>query len=199
MDDNVEGSLLFGAVVGGLFALAQGAAEKQKLTHGQLQDINRFSEAFTQLQKIVEDKSIVAIYNIFNGSKTETNRSEILKEIDDHLQTNESYIGIIDNFSTTLNQVMSPRFTAERANPKTHEIQAQLSALTELPTRIEALLQKRIALLRLIRNSMDYIVIGKTKELKPEDAAALKNLVQELKALETRITSMLTNSRLLKQ
>lgn len=193
MDKNTKKSLLFGAVVGGLFALGRNAGEKQKLTPGQLKDVDALGAAFVQLQNAASDRSISDTGKLIAEKGPEKKYSDILAYLVVRIHAQEDYLAVIDNFKNRLDQVLSTRFTAERANAKTHEVQSQFSSLAPLPDRMEEFINKRIQILRHIQHMYLYISNGEAEKSKPEDDAALQTLVGEYQALELRTTGLLKN------
>jgi hypothetical protein len=76
MDKNLKNSLLFGAAVGGLFALLRNAGEKQKLTPLQLKGINDLSDIFVKVGDIVsENLSLAPVYTQVKELEPKNNTS----------------------------------------------------------------------------------------------------------------------------
>lgn len=196
MDKNTKNSLLFGAVVGGLFALGRNAAEKQKLTPNQLKDINAFKENMTRLQGIVSDQSLAEAFNLTKQHETDKQYASVLAKIDERIQAHYSYLGLVDSFGAALNHILSPSFTAQRSNANTAKAQSNFSSLSPLPQLMGAFINKRIEILRLVQKSLGYIAAGEATDFKPDDAALLRSLVGELKSLEARVVGMLESANL---
>jgi hypothetical protein len=115
----------------------------------------------------------------------------VIIKIDEGIHAHELYLGQIDHFKAILNQVLSTRFTAERANANTHKLQSNFSSLSPLPDLLESFVNKRIEILRLIRIGLGYIAAGESNDFKPADASRLQSLVGEVRTLETRAIALL--------
>lgn len=194
MDKITKNSLLFGGIVGGLFALGRNAGKKQLLTPGQVNDLNQLKEAAVRLQSITTDKSLAEVFKLAKQHEVDKKYDEVFTKIDKEIQAGQSSIGLIDSFRGNLNQVLSPRFTAERANANTHKVQSDFSSLTPLPDLMEALINKRIEILRLIKKGLEYIGVGEAKDFKPDDEALLRSSISEMKTLEARTITLLQNA-----
>jgi hypothetical protein len=193
MDKNLKNSLLFGGIVGGLFALGRNAGKKQLLTPGQINDLNRLKEATVRLQNIAADKPLTDVLTLAKQHEADKKYEEVFVKIDGEIRTQQAYLGLIDTFKEALNQVLSPRFTAERANANTHKAQSNFSYLSPLPDLIETLVNKHIEILRLIRKGLGYFAAENVNDFKPDDDALLRSLINEMKALENRIVGLLQN------
>ena len=75
-------------------------------------------------------------------------------------------------------------------------MQSQFAPLAALPERIDAVIGKRLAILRLLQTVFGYIKTGDAAEFKPEDAQLLRTLTDDLKTAEARAAILLTNSDL---
>ncbi|MBU6321302.1 MAG: hypothetical protein KGI78_00390 [Patescibacteria group bacterium] len=193
MDRITKNSLIFGGLVGGAVALAQNAAEKRRLTNGQVKDLEALKEAFNRLQDFAKFISFVETLEFIKEHEPEREYALIGEHLSTKLQELESGRAIIDAFRTRLNQVLSPRFTAERANDKTHEVQANFSQLTPVPERLETMLEKRVEMLKLLQTGYAYIASGEADDLESTDRKKFSALAAESKALEGRTMVILGN------
>jgi hypothetical protein len=193
MDNGTKNSLIFGGLVGGLYALARNSGEKRNLTNGQVKDLNALKDAFAQLQSVITLVSLTSVFDVIKRNEPEKKYGEIIAYVDEQAHINEGGIAVIDNFKNRLDQVLSNRFTAERANAKTHEVQSHFASLVGLSDKLGAFVNNRSEILRLVSRVFAYIKAGEATDFKSEDASTLRTLVEKSKALETQAVSILKN------
>lgn len=190
MDKNLRNSLLFGAAVGGLFALGRHTKEKQQLTETQLKDINALEAAFRRLQGIPDNNSLNDWMPLAKIGEKDKQYGEVVAFLDGQIRAQEFGLGLVDSFKAALNLVLSSVFTTERANAKAHQVQSGFSTLSLFPAQMEALVMKRIETLRLVRRSI-LSLSAEQPDIKPEDKMALSSFTDDLNLLERRVTSIL--------
>ena len=192
MDEELKNSLIFGAVVGGLFALGRHAGDKQKLTGEQLQSINELNESFIKLQNsIIGSLSLVPIYVSIKELEPNKQYKEIVAHIEKDIQKDAGNLGLVKSFKSKLQYVLSGGFTTQKNNAKAHKSQSLFSQLQELPDILALLFEKRTQILRLMQKVFGYIEAGESSDFKPDDAVLLKTYVSEFNALEKQAESLL--------
>ena len=73
MDRGTKNSLLFGALVGGIYALGRNAAKKQNLTDGQKRDLEALKNAFASVQSAGSRDALVSVYDLVKQKEPEKN------------------------------------------------------------------------------------------------------------------------------
>lgn len=193
MDKNLKNSLLFGAAVGGIFALVRGAGEKQKLTANQLKSLNDLKDAFAKVvNALTGHTALTLVYEKIKELEPQKQYKQIIAFIETEIQSDAEKIGLIKSFKSRLQYVLSGRFTEERNNAKAHESQAFFTPLRELPDLLESLLEKRAEILRLLQKSFHYIEAGESTDLKPEDQSLLRSCVSSFQALDKQATVLVS-------
>ena len=190
MKKSTRNSLLFGLAVGGLFTALRKAGEKTKLTDGQLRDINSLKDTFTRLEQALAEHIELAPVHVFLREKQETKSyQDIEMFLGSEIQTNRTCIGMCTDLESRLKYVLSGRFTADRANAKTHEVQSFFLSFKRFPEVVELLLEKRIEILTKMKRAYAYIEAGESADFKPEDARELHSLVSEFSILSKDVSN----------
>jgi hypothetical protein len=192
MDKNTKRALIFGGVVGGLFALFRHVGEKTKLTKEQLNDINILNSEFTQLKNSLSGYlEFTQVYAFIKEKQPLKQYPEINTCLENQIQANTNQITAIKNFKNKLEYVLSANFTADKANAKTHQIQSFFLKLKDFPALAESLLIQRINILRLMAKAFAYISRGEVEDFKPEDKTQLQQLVGGFQVLFKQLSAQL--------
>jgi hypothetical protein len=192
MDKNTKNSLLFGAAVGGLFALLRGAKEKASLTDTQRKDLGAATKSFDSLKTSLDKNvQLAPIYAIIKEKEAVKDYDAILSYLGDQISQSREDSSEVENFNDRLEYILSSRFTSDRANPKTHEIQSFFLPLKRFPSLARDLFSKRIAILTLIQKAFMYIKAAEVSDFKPDDKQLLQSLVSEFQILQKEMTNQL--------
>jgi hypothetical protein len=191
MDKGVKNSLLFGAIVGGVYALSRSAVEKKQLTEGQRKDLEMLKDAFLEVESVLNKTVVSASAQYIREHAEQKDYQAIGTCLQTYIDLCRQGMIVPDHFHSRLDQLLSTRFTAERANAKTHEVQSRFASLTPLPDRLGEVLQKRLAIFELMRSGFDYIATSGSNDFKTEEIVRLKQLTQDLSTLETRLGAVL--------
>ena len=192
MDKKIKGSLLFGAIVGGLFALGRNAGEKQKLTGGQLQSVNELNEILSKLQdSVAEGLSLAPVFASVQELNSVKKYKEIISRVEEDIQKDAENLGVVKSFKNKLQYVLSGRFTEQRNNALAHKNQSVFLQLKELPNILVSLIEKRTQILRLMQKAYSYIGAGEASDFKPSDELTIKTYVSEFMALEKQVKGLL--------
>lgn len=191
MDNNAKRALLFGAAVGGIFSLARRSAEKQKLTDDQLRSVNELKDAFVQVEALAKNLSLAPLYVSIKELEPKKKYQEIVAFLEQEIQKDAANLGSVKQFKTKLQYVLSGRFSEQRNNPKTHEMQNFFSKFKELPELLVSIIEKRTQVVRLLQRSFRYIEAGDSSDLRPEDKVLLQESVSEFNALNVQVETLL--------
>ncbi len=191
MDKNTKNSLLFGAVVGGLTAILQGKANKQKLTDAQLKVLNETKDSFAKLQSYIEGIGLDKIYKVIQEKQALKAYAEILTFLENEIANGSANLFIVARFNGNLQNILDPGFMIEKPSPKARESQLFFSKFRDLPPVLTQLLQTRVEILELIKKTFTRIKAEEIADFTPEDIATLQSLVKDFKKFEQRASGLL--------
>ncbi len=144
-----------------------------------------------KIQALAINLSLTSIYGNIKELEPQKKYQEIITQLEQEIQKNAENLGSIKSFRSKLQYVLSGRFSEQRNNPKTHEVQTFFSQIGDLPEILILLTEKRTQILRLMQRGFHYMEVEKVPDLKTEDAILLQEYVSEFRALEKQTEGLL--------